>query len=722
MATTKPTFLAQPVVKCVRVYRNGDPFYAGRKFVINERQISTFEAFLKEVTNGLEAPFGAVRNIYTPQQGHRVFQLEELDTGKQYVAGGKERFKKLDYIQIGIKKKKPLPKDVQIKPVAHSRIIASARFRKPAQEPCIICVFSNGDFLSPATRLLIPKRILGQWEQVLSSINEKVNLRTGAVRKLHTLDGRSISDGTELENGGYYVAVGRDKFKKLPYGELIFSKPCRGRSNGSKAASLPPILGSKKSKEHADRQVRSTGTTGEVYPMTSPQPAKRKGKKEQVTTGGESVFHAKPIKVRNVKEDIGNSKLSQHDGCVFKAYEERTETMGATEVQEDNQTQVELPIDQRPAETVDEEEDLPELCNEQGSHEGREDSPNVEQETCNDAFNEENILKIAHVEDNLHRFDLPHREIKTSEKSETDQQEEEIAHLTEEEVKDQTEENQDDKYFNQNSLAHKEQMMSKESEIDQQEEEEIADLAEEEVEDQTEGNEEDKYFNPTNLPHKEQTPNKESEIDHQIEEEIADLSEEELEDQTEGNEEDESFNQNDFPHNEHSTGDESKIDHQIEEEIADLAEEEIEDIDQMEENGEDKSFYQSDFPRKEEILSEESEIDHHVTEDISDPTEEEEQDVDQMEGMHENKYFHHKQDEFQKEDLDQELEDNLADGETPLEEPDKEIEVITTEELGKDVDNLGEVLSSRAESIPSPLESDGNETIQPATGHAVLAQ
>ncbi|XP_059509058.1 doublecortin domain-containing protein 2-like isoform X2 [Stegostoma tigrinum] len=626
MATTKPTFLAQPVVKCVRVYRNGDPFYAGRKFVINERQISTFEAFLKEVTNGLEAPFGAVRNIYTPQQGHRVFQLEELDTGKQYVAGGKERFKKLDYIQIGIKKKKPLPKDVQIKPVAHSRIIASARFRKPAQEPCIICVFSNGDFLSPATRLLIPKRILGQWEQVLSSINEKVNLRTGAVRKLHTLDGRSISDGTELENGGYYVAVGRDKFKKLPYGELIFSKPCRGRSNGSKAASLPPILGSKKSKEH------------------------------------------------------------------------------------------------RPAETVDEEEDLPELCNEQGSHEGREDSPNVEQETCNDAFNEENILKIAHVEDNLHRFDLPHREIKTSEKSETDQQEEEIAHLTEEEVKDQTEENQDDKYFNQNSLAHKEQMMSKESEIDQQEEEEIADLAEEEVEDQTEGNEEDKYFNPTNLPHKEQTPNKESEIDHQIEEEIADLSEEELEDQTEGNEEDESFNQNDFPHNEHSTGDESKIDHQIEEEIADLAEEEIEDIDQMEENGEDKSFYQSDFPRKEEILSEESEIDHHVTEDISDPTEEEEQDVDQMEGMHENKYFHHKQDEFQKEDLDQELEDNLADGETPLEEPDKEIEVITTEELGKDVDNLGEVLSSRAESIPSPLESDGNETIQPATGHAVLAQ
>ncbi|XP_043575101.1 doublecortin domain-containing protein 2-like [Chiloscyllium plagiosum] len=657
MATTKPTFLAQPAVKCVRVYRNGDPFYAGRKFVINERQISTFEAFLKEVTNGLEAPFGAVRNIYTPQQGHRVYQLEELDTGKQYVAGGQERFKKLDYIQIGIKKKKPLPKDVQIKPVAHSRIIASARFRKPTQEPCIICVFSNGDFLSPATRLLIPKRILGEWEQVLSSITEKVNLRTGAVRKLHTLDGRCINDGTELENGGYYVAVGRDKFKKLPYGELIFSKPYRGRSNGSKAASLPPIPGSKKSKEHGDRQVRSTGTTSEAYPMNSPQPAKRKGKKEQITTGEESVFHAKPIKVRNVKEDIGNPKLIQEDGCVFKAYEERTETMGATEVQEDNQTQVELPIDQRPAETVDEEEDLPEPCNEQSSHEGHENSQNVEQGTCNDSFNEDEILKIS---------------------------------------------------------------QSKKSEVDQQIDE-ITDLAEEEVEDQTEENE-DKKFNENNLPYKEEVMSEEGELDHQIEEEMTDLAEEEVEDQTEVNEEYESFNQNDLPHDEQTTGDESKIDHQEEEEIADLAEEEVEDIDQVEENGEDKSFYQSDFPYKEKIMGEESEIDHHVTEDISDPVEEEEQDVDQMEEVQEDKYFHHKQDEFQQNGLDQELEDHFADGETPLEEVDKENEVMTTEELSKDVDNLEEILASPAESIPSPLEGDGNETIQSATGHAVLAQ
>ncbi|XP_067857586.1 doublecortin domain-containing protein 2-like [Heptranchias perlo] len=537
MAATKPNFLAQPAVKSVRVYRNGDPFYAGRKFVINERQISTFEAFLKEVTNGLEAPFGAVRNIYTPQQGHRVYQLEELDTGKQYVAAGKERFKKLDYIQIGIKKKKPLPKDVQIKPVAHSRIIASARFRKPTQEPCTICVIANGDLLNPAIRLLIPKRILVQWEQVLASITEKVNLRTGAVRKLHTLDGRSINDGTELENGGYYVAVGRDKFKKLPYGELIFSKSCPRRSNGSKAASLPPIPGSKKCKENGGREVRSTGTTSEVYPLTSPQPPKRKGKKERFPAGEESVFRAKPGKVKHVKSGTGSPKIvPESEGCLFKAYKERTETMGAVEVQEDNRTQVELPVDQRPAETVEEEEDPEELCKEENGLEGDGDFQNVEREIHNNMFYKEEILPISQVEEDLRPGDLPHKEEKT--------------------------------------------------------------------------------------------------------------------------------------------GEESEIDRQVEEDIAAPAEEE---------------------------------------------EEEEEEDIDQKKESHEEKYFHRIEDELQKEDLYQELEDSPAE-EAPLEEIDEENEIIPTEEHSKDDDDLEERLTSPAESIPSPQETDGKETIQAATGRAVMAQ
>lgn len=86
------------MVKSVLVYRNGDPFFPGRRIVINEKKVSNFEVFLKEVTGGVKAPFGAVRNIYTPRAGHRVRQLEELQSGEQYVAGGREAFKKLKWV------------------------------------------------------------------------------------------------------------------------------------------------------------------------------------------------------------------------------------------------------------------------------------------------------------------------------------------------------------------------------------------------------------------------------------------------------------------------------------------------------------------------------------------------------------------------------------------------------------------------------------------------
>lgn len=88
---------SQPIsTKTVVIFRNGDVFYPGRRFVINQRQSSTFDSFLNTVTRGLTAPFGAVRNIYTPDNGHRVEDLEQLVHGEIYVAAGAEKLKKLE--------------------------------------------------------------------------------------------------------------------------------------------------------------------------------------------------------------------------------------------------------------------------------------------------------------------------------------------------------------------------------------------------------------------------------------------------------------------------------------------------------------------------------------------------------------------------------------------------------------------------------------------------
>ncbi|XP_068179716.1 doublecortin domain-containing protein 2-like [Antennarius striatus] len=242
MSSDKPNFLSQPVVKNVFIFRNGDPYYQARRIVINQKRISNFETLLREVTSGIQAPFGAVRNIYTPTGGHKVDCLESLKSGEQYVAAGREKFKKMDYHQIGSRRKRMM--HTQVKPLQQNhRIIVSARFLKPIKEPCPIFVVANGDILDPATRLLIHQKMLGQFDRILEMVTEKMGLKVlGGVRSLYTFEGHQVTDGNRLESGQLYVAVGREKFKKLPYNDLLFSKPKGARkANGMKAHTLPPI-------------------------------------------------------------------------------------------------------------------------------------------------------------------------------------------------------------------------------------------------------------------------------------------------------------------------------------------------------------------------------------------------------------------------------------------------------------------------------------------------
>ncbi|KAM4705013.1 doublecortin domain-containing protein 2 [Rhinophrynus dorsalis] len=393
----------QPAVKTVHVYRNGDPFYRGRRMLIHEKRVGTFEVFLKDVTGGVQAPFGAVRNIYTPKQGHRVTSLDDLQPGECYVAGGRESFKKLDYLHIGETKKKPVDPLSQVKPVSHSRINVSARFRKHFQEPCTVFLVANGDIMNPFVRLLIPRKILDQWELVLAMVTEKVRLRNGAVHRLYTLEGTPIQDGSELENGQFYVAVGREKFKKLPYSDLIFSKSSMRRAHGSKASSLPPINGYRKSKENRqERQTKSTGGSSDnVDNLVSPQPPKAKGRKPQ-----ESQILNKPIRVKQNKEQTYSNRIHhENDDGIFKAGKDRSEMWGASEVQEDENTKVEVPVDQRVAETVEEEErhnENNEGDDAEGGEEEDEQNNVTEQHNYTDETGEveDHIIVINEAEDN----------------------------------------------------------------------------------------------------------------------------------------------------------------------------------------------------------------------------------------------------------------------------------------------------------------------------------
>ncbi|KAK1195848.1 DCD2B protein, partial [Pygoscelis papua] len=213
-----------PPAKNVVVYRNGDPFFPGRKVVVNQRRFLTFEAFLNEVTKSIHAPL-AVRNLYTPRHGHRVAELGDLHDGCHYVAAGFEKFKKLNYLNHGRKELRGTrnSEDLQVMAGFFFPIFHSCRNTGSSHAlGCFYCsVFRNGDLLSPPFPLPLSKSTPLQWDALLATLTEKANLRSGAVNKLCRLDGTQVSGGEELVNGDYYVAVGNEEYKKLPYCELL---------------------------------------------------------------------------------------------------------------------------------------------------------------------------------------------------------------------------------------------------------------------------------------------------------------------------------------------------------------------------------------------------------------------------------------------------------------------------------------------------------------------
>ncbi|XP_043118417.1 doublecortin domain-containing protein 2C [Puntigrus tetrazona] len=315
-----------PPTKTVILFRNGDAFYPGRKFVINQRQSSTFDSFLNTVTRGITAHFGAVRNIYTPNKGHRVANLQQLVHGEIYVAAGAEGLKKMDYRHITTQKP-PKKKSEPIQPVVHSRIIVPARWKRIGNESCIINVFTNGDILVPPTRVLIPKHTLASWENVLALVTERVRLRTGAVHRLCLLNGRPVRGSYELQNNHCYVAVGTERFRSLPY-HLAPSKGVIYNITDVVNNGIHPVP----KKEKQDRTLFA---------------------KPEVDSAG-SVFYAKqPGQGLKIPDLFATAEKS-----VFRATNKRKEAVVASEVLEDENMKVDLPIEQMQVKEVEEEQNF----------------------------------------------------------------------------------------------------------------------------------------------------------------------------------------------------------------------------------------------------------------------------------------------------------------------------------------------------------------------------
>uniref|UniRef100_A0A7N4PXU8 Doublecortin domain containing 2C n=1 Tax=Sarcophilus harrisii TaxID=9305 RepID=A0A7N4PXU8_SARHA len=204
--------------RTILVYRNGDQFYVGKKFVINRRRVSSLESLMTQLNEKVAVPFG-VRRLYTPYNGHLVRELEELQQGGRFVAAGREKFRKLDYFHIAPQKPTRMKKVKEIRPVVHSDLIVPSRWQTFHPKPRHINVFTNGNLFIPPAKLVIPRFTLYDWDNVLAMIGEKVQPTSGGVQRLYTMDGFLVDGSSDLIDHHYYVASGLETFKPLPYWE-----------------------------------------------------------------------------------------------------------------------------------------------------------------------------------------------------------------------------------------------------------------------------------------------------------------------------------------------------------------------------------------------------------------------------------------------------------------------------------------------------------------------
>ncbi|XP_035881596.1 doublecortin domain-containing protein 2B isoform X4 [Phyllostomus discolor] len=274
--------------KRVVVYRNGDPFCPGRQLVVSQRRFPTMEAFLNEVTSAVQASL-AVRALYTPCHGHRITNLADLQNGGQYVAAGFERFCKLHCSPPGGKERGGKSSRLPGRPATRHPGGGALGRRPPAGSPCYI--------------------------------------------RLCTMEGLPLSARETLVSGRYYVAVGEDEFKGLPYLELLVPSPSLPRGCGHPRDPTP--------------RPHEQGAHGHRAQATQPSP-------EEPGQTETSAFYARPQQAAQPRSMFPTFSFPSGVTGVYRAPHPRKETEGAQEVADDEDTWTEEPLDQRAAQIVEE--------------------------------------------------------------------------------------------------------------------------------------------------------------------------------------------------------------------------------------------------------------------------------------------------------------------------------------------------------------------------------
>lgn len=321
--------------KTIRLLRNGDEFYRGHKFVINSRKYRYFDVFMDDISNDLNANFGAIRKIHTPTHGHRIKSLDQMEDGKTYVAAGNSRFIKINYNDV-LEGKRPTPNN-RLPAIARTDYSNYVVNQYESPQNALIYVYRNGDANHPPSKILLYKGTMNSFDAVLDQISSKVKLPNGAVFKLFNMEGELVRGAADILSGNSYVAAHKDRFKKVDYSSAgdFNTSPRYVRKTGyiRKTNSQPSYASTASSKTNS-----SFGHN------------KNNGWRKENSNPNSLPNNLPPVRITKTRVNVN---VDKDENGIYKAIPNRSGN--ADEIEEAPNMYVDMPVDYKKTEQIDDE-------------------------------------------------------------------------------------------------------------------------------------------------------------------------------------------------------------------------------------------------------------------------------------------------------------------------------------------------------------------------------
>ncbi|XP_076437637.1 uncharacterized protein LOC143276865 [Babylonia areolata] len=260
------------------------------------------------------------------------------------------------YKEIDPSRKKSPPRQIDfLEPSKKYQV--SGKYRTIETQATIIKCWVNGKG-NQGPRIVVLPAHRNRPEDLKSVINcvSRVMCEAcvGPVEKLYLPTGAKVMAMDQITHNGCYVALRkqdyfkRDKYEK-PLPDFSFSPRLEKRR-------LPP-LHSNKTSSHSSPEHSTASRNG------------YRRDRERARRDEDQVIMGRPVKYKRSSEKRQQVDYDEDNGGVFKARSQNRATRGAREVDDSRHTRTELPVDQRPAETVEDEE-----VNHDHQHRDRKDS------------------------------------------------------------------------------------------------------------------------------------------------------------------------------------------------------------------------------------------------------------------------------------------------------------------------------------------------------------